>query len=184
MSTRLDQIMEQFRSGEVSHDGAAEMALAEIRFWRATERKQRSRTGNRFSLATAAEIAFFPARYFLNRPEPAREGAWLRGVLETTIGVCLVILAWLLLVLLLFPSRVSVGILLAWCYLQALYSIVRFIRDVFRDPLRKPKPRTEFREHCMKCGYSLDGLTPAFDAAREIGPARCVECGHPWPRLA
>lgn len=160
------------------------MMRIELQFWRAAERQRWPRKGNPFSFAVAAEIALFPMRFFLNRPELAREGAWIRGVLETTIGVCLVVIAWLLLVLLLCPSPVSIGLLLAWVNMQTLYAIVRPIRNAFRDPFRKPKPRTEFREHCMKCGYSLDGLTPAFDAAREIGPDRCVECGHPWPRLA
>lgn len=184
LSARLDEILAQSRSGEISEDGAVEMVRAEIRWWCAAERQPWPRPDKPFSPAAMIEIAFFPMRFFLRRVEAARDHASIRAVVETITAVLFVMFAWLLLVLFIFPSLVTLTVFAAWVGLQTVYAFGLSVREVLCHRHGKAVPRTDFRDHCMRCHYNLDGLPAAFDAAREIGPERCVECGHPWPRLA
>jgi hypothetical protein len=105
-----------------------------------------------------------------NAPRKRRDWSWLEvfgwgdaiGAIAIAVGAILAVGALIL--------------LLVWIPLL----IIRFIR---RARCRKAINHC----HCPDCSYDLAGVPDAIDPedldGQFVGPARCPECGSPWPLL-
>ena len=184
MSTRLDEIHREARAGKISWGGAGELASAEVQWWREAEIGSRRGIGLSGFALLLVEFAFLPTRVAVREIGPDHYSVRIESAIGWTMIVAFVAFAWFLMVGFFWPGRLGLGVLLGWFSVQAAYLAMVGVRRFWRGPHGAELGRRDYRTRCGRCHYSLSGLPEAFDAAREIGPDRCVECGHPWPRLA
>jgi hypothetical protein len=184
LEIRLDEILRKARVGEISWGGAGELARSEVQWWREADPRNWRRLGCRSQLAGSLEFLFFPARFSVRQIEP--DHLYVR--IEATVGwicsIAIPAITWLIVVSYIFPNAVGLGFLAAWFSAQLAYLVFVGIRFLRNGPRICPLQRADVRTRCVQCHYDLQGLPEAFEAARELGPACCVECGYLWPKLA
>ncbi len=176
--SRLNIILQECNSSEVSLGGSIALARDEVKAWRETDLGLFGRVGVTGLLLLFAEVLLLPTSavlrqvpldHFFVRVE--RAIAW--AILVPVIGV-----VWIIGVGFLPIVQWRLPILLLWAGAQVTCFVYLVVRYFWKGPKPVPLLRTDRCTRCAVCRYALEGLPEALDSARDLGPACCPECGH------